>query len=124
MATVAQVHAHHGVSDIKKGKVYCQISLSTAVRLHVGVLGAEKSACPVDCNLLYLIHIGAAAVIALAGETLCVFIGEHAAHGGHDCGGNEVLAGDELDVLALPCQFAVHGGGDVRVLKSYCTDGV
>ena len=60
-----------------------------------------------DGDVLHLIHIRTAAVVALAGQALGVLVGEDAAHGGHDGGRDDVLAGDELDIFPLAGQLTV-----------------
>ena len=73
-------------------KVDGHVGLCAGVGLHVGVLGAKQLAGAVDGDLLHLVHILAAAVVAVAGVALGILVGQHAAHGCHHGGGNNVLA--------------------------------
>ena len=66
----------------------------------------------------------AAAVITVAGVPFRVLVRQHAAHGRHDGGGNDVLAGDQLNVLALTAQLAVHGLAQFGVSLLYIANGI
>jgi hypothetical protein len=92
--------------------------------LDVGILCPEQLAGALDGNILHLVHIDAAAVVALAGQTLGVLIGQHAAHGCHHGGRNDILAGDQFNILALTGQFPLHGCAQFRVGCIDHADGV
>ena len=124
MTALGQVHAHDGVAHIEQGKVDGQVGLGAGMGLHVGVLGAEELASPADGDVLHLVHILAAAVVTVAGITFGILVGEHAAHGGYDGGGDDVLAGNQLNVLALAHQFPLHGGAQFGVGGFHKADGV
>ena len=124
VAALGQVHPHDGVAQIQQGEVDRQVGLRARVGLHVGVLCAEQLAGPADGDVLHLVHIGTAAVIALAGQALGVLIGQHAAHGGHHRRGDDVLAGDQLDVFPLAGQLPAHGRAHFRVDAVHQADGV
>src|SRR5699024_6761693 len=79
VAALGQIHAHDGIAHVEQCKVDGQVGLRAGVGLHVGVLRAEQAAGAVNGDLLRLVHIAAAAVIAVAGVTLGVFVGQHAA---------------------------------------------
>ena len=124
MTALRQVHAHNGIAQIEQGEVDGQIGLCAGVGLDVGVLCAEQLAGALDGDVLHLIHIGTAAVVALAGQALGVLVGEDAAHGGHDGGRDDVLAGDELDIFPLAGQLTVHGRSQLRVGLFHEADGI
>ena len=124
MTALRQVHAHNGIAQIEQGEVDSQIGLCAGVGLDVGVLCAEQLAGALDGDVLHLIHIDAAAVVTLAGQALGVLVGEHTAHGSHDGGRDDVLAGNELDVLALTGQLPVHGSPQFRVYGIDQADGI
>ena len=65
-----------------------------------------------------------AAVVALAGQALGVLVGDDAAHGGHDGGRDDVLAGDELDIVPLAGQLTVHGRSQLRVGLFHEANGI
>ena len=87
MAALGQVHAQHGVAQLQQGKVGGEIGLGAGMGLHVGVFCPEEPAGALDGDGFNLVDELTAAVVALAGQTLGVFVGQHAAHGSHDGGG-------------------------------------
>ena len=121
---VGQIHAQHGVARLQQGKIHGQIGLGARVGLHVGVLGAEQFTGTAAGDILHLVHIGAAAVIAVAGITLGVLIGQHRAHGGQHRRRDDVLRGDQLDVAALAGKLPLHGVGHLRVAAAHEADGI
>ena len=124
MAALGQIHAHDGIAGLQQGEIHGGVGLGAGMGLHVGILRAEEPAGPVDGDLFHLVHELAAAVVPFAGIALGVFIGQHAAHGGHDRRADDILAGDQLDILALARQLALHGGGDFGVRPAHQADGV
>ena len=92
--------------------------------LDVGVLRAEELAGPFPGDFLHNVHILAAAVVPLAGIPFRVFIGEDAAHGRHNRRGNDILAGNQLNIPALALQFQAHSFRYFRVILSHKADGV
>ena len=110
MAAVGQVEGEHGVARLDGGEVDGRVGLTAGVRLHVDVLGPEEGLEPVAGEVLHRVDEFAAAVVAVAGVALGVFVGEHAADRLHDGGAGEVLAGDHLQPFLLPGLFR----GDCR----------
>ena len=124
MAALGQVHAHDGVADVQQRKVDGQVGLCAGVRLDVGILRAEQLAGAVNGDLLDLIDVLAAAVITVAGVPFRVLVRQHAAHGRHDGGGNDVLAGNQLNVLPLAAQLTLHSRAQLGVVALHKADGV
>ena len=124
VTALRKVHAHDGIAQFQQGKIHGKVSLCAGMGLHVGVFCPKQLAGAPDGNVLHLVHIDAAAVVALAGQTLGVLVGQHAAHGCHHGGRNDVLAGDQLNVLALTGQFPLHGCAQLRVGGVDHADGV
>ena len=124
VAALGQVHAHDGVADVQQRKVDGQVGLCAGVRLDVGILRAEQLAGAVNGDLLDLIDVLAAAVITVAGVPFRVLVRQHAAHGRHDGGGNDVLAGDQLNVLPLAAQLTLHSRAQFGVVALHKADGV
>ena len=124
VAALGQVHAHDGVADVQQRKVDGQVGLCAGVRLDVGILRAEQLAGAVNGDLLDLIDVLAAAVITVAGVPFRVLVRQHAAHGRHDGGGNDVLAGDQLNVLPLAAQLTLHSRAQLGVVALHKADGV
>src|SRR5262249_22761401 len=85
------------------------------MRLHVGVLGVEELLHAVAREVLDNVSKFAAAVVALAGISFGVLIGEDAA-GGFEYGlANKVLGGDELEALVLAALLVVNRLRDFRI---------
>ena len=124
VAALRQIHAHDGVAQIQQSKVDSQIGLCAGMGLDIGILCAEQLAGALNGDVLHLVHIDAAAVVALAGQAFGILVGQDAAHGCHDSRGNDVLAGNQLDVLALTGQLAVHCRCQFRIDRVDQTDGV
>ena len=124
MTALRQIHAHDGIAQIQQSKINCQIGLCTGVGLNIGIFCAEQLAGTLDGNVLHLVHIDTAAIVALAGQALGVLVGQDAAHCGHDGGRDDVLAGDQFNVLALTVQLAIHGCSQLRINGIDQTDGV
>ena len=116
MSAVAEIHAQDGVARLEKSEVDRHIGLGAGVRLDIGMLRAEEFLCPLDGEGFHLVHILAAAVIARAGVTLGVFIGQMAPHSLHNGGGDKVLRGDQLNMIPLTSQLTHHGAVEFRIL--------
>ncbi len=85
------------------------------MRLHVGVLRAEELLGAIDRQLLDLVGVLAAAVVALARIAFGVLVGEDRAHGFEDRFGNEILRGDQLQAGSLASGFVAEEAGDLRI---------
>ncbi len=119
-----KVHAHDRVAGLQQRKIDREVRLRPGVGLDVGMLGAEQPARAGAGGLLDLIHKLAAAVVAPAGVPLGVFVGEHAPHGGHHRGGNDIFGGDQLQIVPLALQLLLHGFADFGVALPDQADGV
>ena len=115
VAAVREVHSQHGVAGLQRRHIDGDVRLRAGVRLHVGVLGAEKRLRAIDGELLGLIHEFAAAVVALAGIAFGVFVREDRAHRFEHRFGNEILRGDQLEAGGLPADFVAEDSGDLRI---------
>ena len=76
VTTVVEAQTKNGVSMIQKTQIYCHICTCPRVWLHVGVVGTEKLLDAFNGNALNIVNNGVTAVIALAGVTLAVLVGE------------------------------------------------
>ncbi len=108
MTALRQIHTQHCVSGLQQGKIHRQIGLGAGMRLHVGMLRAEELTGPLSGKFFHKIHTLAATVIPLAGVALRIFIGQHAAHGRHYRGRNDILRSDQLQVSALAGKLLPH----------------
>ena len=110
-----EVHAEEGVAGPQHGHEHRLVGLGAGVRLHVGEGTAEQLLGPLDGQPLGLVYIFAPAVVAPPRVAFGVFVGEHAALRLQHGAGDDVLRGDQLDLLLLPLQLALDGGVDFRV---------
>ena len=110
MTAVSQIHAHHGVTGIEEGEEHCQIGGGTGVGLYVGVLGTEQLLGALTGDVFHHVHGIAAAVVALARIALGVLVGEDGAGGKQSSLGNDVLGGDQFNVVGLPLELFLAGG--------------
>ena len=115
MATGGEIEPHEGVAGLQQRQEHRLVHLAAGVRLHVGEIGAEQFLGAVDRQRFDHVDPFAAAVIAVAWIALGIFVGHHRAlrfqHGAAD----DVLRGDQFDLMALPAEFAPDRGGDVGV---------
>ncbi len=77
VATLVERHAEDGVARLNQREIGGGVGLRAGVWLDVGVVRAEKLLGAFDGQPLGLVHDFAAAVIALAGQPLGVFVGHH-----------------------------------------------
>ena len=75
------------------------------IRLHVGELAVEQPLGALDGEFLGDVDELAAAVIAPARIALGVFVGHHRALRLEHGAGDDVLGGDQLDLVALAAEF-------------------
>ncbi len=112
MSALVERHAEERVAGLEQRHEHGLVGLRAGVRLHVGEGAVEQLAGAIDRQLLGLVDFLAAAVVAPAGIALGIFVGEHRArsleHGARD----DVLRGDQLDLLALAVQLAFQHGVD------------
>ena len=93
---------------LQRGHIDGHIRLRARMRLHVGVLGAEKLLRAVDRKLLGVVHEFAAAVIALRRIALGVFVREHRAHRFEHRFGDEIFRGNQLEAGGLAAHFVAQ----------------
>ena len=105
VAAVGEVEPHDGVAGLQHGCVGGLIGLRSGVRLDVDVFGVEELFRAVAREVLHLVGVLAAAVVALARIAFGVLVGEDAAGGFEDGFGGEILAGDQLDLAVLTARF-------------------
>ncbi len=108
VSAMSQIEAHDGVAGLKNRRERCLIRLRTGVGLHVDVFSAKKFFRAVTGDFFDLIDVFTTAVIALAGITFGVFIGEDASRGFEDGFGRKVFTGDQLDLAILAIGFFLN----------------
>ena len=105
VTTMGEVEAHEGVARAENGHLDCEIGLGAAVGLDIGVFGIVDLLQAVDGRLLDLVYDFAAAVVAVAGVALGVFIGADGAHGFKHLVTDIVFGSDELETGRLALIF-------------------
>ena len=122
-----------GVAGLQQRQQHRLVRLRAGMRLHVGEGAVEQALGAVDREALGDVDELAAAVIAPAGIALGIFVGEHRAlrleHGARD----DVLGGDQLDLVLLAVQLAARRRGELgiaggkagakRSRRAGCADG-
>ncbi len=81
VTTSWQRHGKNSIAGLAPSEVGGFVGVGTRMRLNVGVVGLEQLFCTVDSDLLDLVDVLVAAVVAFAGVALTVFISEDRAHG-------------------------------------------
>src|SRR5437588_12731381 len=101
MSAGGKVEAHKGVAGLHERHETFRIGGSPGMRLHISETAPEQTARPLDRKALGNIDELTATVIALSRQTLGVFVSKDGTlrlkHGAAD----DVLRGDEFDVVAL-----------------------
>ena len=85
------------------------------MRLHIGELAAEQLGHPLDGQPLGDVDELAAAVIALARQAFGIFVGEHGALRFQHRARDDVLRGDQFDLVALAAEFEPDRLGDLGI---------
>ena len=102
VAAGGEVEAHERVARLHQRQEHALVRLAARVRLDVGEAAVEQDAGALDRELFRDVDELAAAVIALARIALGVFVGQHRALRLEHGAGDDVLGGDQLDLVALP----------------------
>src|SRR3546814_17448882 len=83
--------------------------------LHIGEGAVEKLPCALDRKAFHLVRRAAALIIALAGISLGIFVGEDRPLGLKHRLADDVLAGDQFDLVLLALKLMRHARRDRRV---------
>ena len=110
-----EVEAHEGVARLQQRQEHRLVHLAAGVRLDVGEIDAEQLLGALDGELFGDIDELAAAVVALARIALGVFVGHDRALRLEHGAGDDVLGGDQLDLVLLATEFLVDRVGDLRI---------
>ena len=122
VTALGQVHTHNGIARLEHREINDLVRLGTGMGLDVGVIRAEQLAGALAGDILHYVYRVAAAVVALAGIALGILVGQHGTHRRHDRGRNDVLAGDQLEVLLLALELGRHRVADLSVIVFYESD--
>jgi hypothetical protein len=85
------------------------------VGLHIGKISAEKLLGPLDGDVFNHIHALTAAVIASAGVSLGVFVGEYGPGSGQNSGADDIFGSNQLNVLLLTLEFCLNSVSYFRI---------
>ena len=115
VSAVGQVESEDGIAGLQHRRVGFHVGLGSGMRLHVGVFRSEQFLGPLARQLFH--HVGklAAAVVALAGISLGILVGEHRAHGLEHGLADKILGSNQLQTFVLAANFVVDGSGDLRI---------
>ena len=115
MAAGGQVQTHEGVARRKQGIKRRLIGIGAGVRLDIGESGAEQLPRAIDGQLFRHVDIFAAAIVALARIAFGIFVGQHRALGLQHGARDDVLGGDQLDLVALAVQLVLDAAENLRI---------
>ncbi|OPZ96947.1 MAG: hypothetical protein BWY71_01773 [Planctomycetes bacterium ADurb.Bin412] len=96
VAAMGKVHGQNRIARLQLRKIDRHIGLRAGVGLNIGVFAAEELFAALDGELLYHIHIFAAAVVAFFRQPLRIFIGKAASRRHQNRRGGMVLRGNHL----------------------------
>ena len=105
---MGKVQSHKGVTGVENGKQYGGIGLGSRVGLYVGPLGTKQFFHSLAGKVFHLVYYLATAIVALAWESLSVFVGKTTAHCLHHLVADEILGGDEFHSLQLALVLALN----------------
>ena len=115
VAAGGEVHGEEGVAGLQQRQEHGLVGLAAGVRLDVGEAGAEELAGALDRQVLGDVDELAAAVVAPARIALGVLVGQHRALGLEHGAADDVLGGDQLDLVALAAELVGDRGGELGV---------
>ncbi len=110
VAAVIEAHAQYRLARLHQRQIDRGVSLRTRMRLHIGEVGAEQLLGAIDRELLGDVDELAAAVVALAGIPLGVFVSQHRTLGRQHAPAGVVFGGNQFDMIFLALGLAAHGG--------------
>ena len=110
-----EVEPHEGVAGLHQRHEHALIGLAAGIRLDVGEAAGEQLAGALDRQIFRDVDELAAAVIAPAGIPFGVFVGHHRALRLQNRARDDVLRGDQLDLVALAAEFELDGARDFGI---------
>ena len=115
VAARIEVEAHEGVARLQERQEHRLVHLAAGIGLHIGEIAGKQLLGALDRQFLGDVDEFAAAIVALARIALGILVGHDRAlrlkHGPR----NDVLRGDQLDLVALAAQFGADGAENLRV---------
>ena len=115
MPARGEVETHERVARLQQREEHRLVRLAAGIRLHIGELAVDKLLDALDRQRLDDIDKFAAAIIAPARIALGIFVGQDRTlrlkHGLRD----DVLGGDQLDLVLLTAKLLVDRGRDLGI---------
>ena len=118
VAAVGKAHSHDGVSRLAQCQVNRAVGLGTGMGLDIGVIRPEQLLRPVDGELFDDVDIFTAAIIAFAGITFCILVGQHRTLRLQHPGTGVVFRCYQFNVFFLPGPLPLHGPVEYVVVPS------
>ena len=115
VAARVERHAEDRLARLDQRKHHRTIGLRARMRLDVGIGAVEQLLGAVDRDRLDDVRRRAALIIALAGIAFGIFVGEHRSLRIEDGAADDVLGGDQLDLILLAVELHGDRRGDVAV---------
>ena len=115
VAAVGEIEAQDAVAGGEESHVGGGVGLGAGVGLDVDVLCAEELFGAVAGDVFDDVGVLAAAVVALAGVSFCVFVGKYGACCFEDGAADEVFGGDHLEAFVLADDLVCDLRGDFGV---------
>ena len=112
---MSEIEAQNAVAGREERHVGGGVGLRAGVGLDVDVFGAEELFGAVAGQVFDDVGVLAAAVVALSGVALCVFVGKNGACGFEDRAADEVFGGNHLEAFVLAPYFVFNLLGDLGV---------
>ena len=115
MAAGSQIETHERIARLQQGEENGLIGLTARIGLHIGKFAPEQASHARNRQLFGDIDELAAAIIPPARVALGIFVGHHRALCFQHSARDNVLGGDQLDLVALTTEFVFDGAGDLGI---------
>jgi hypothetical protein len=110
-----EIETHEDVAGLRKRHEHRLVGLRARVGLHIGEAAVEQAAGALDGQLLGNVDELAAAVIAALRVALGVLVRQHRALCLEHRAGDDVLGGNELDLVLLAAELELDGASDLGI---------
>jgi hypothetical protein len=117
------LEGRHLDAGVQNRPIGGQVGIGSAMRLYVGVFGAEKRASLAAGEILDDIHIVATGVEPVEGKAFRILVGKEVSHGELAGETGIVLACDQLEVRALVGQFLHYARSHERGYLRHTFEG-
>ena len=115
MPAIRQRQTHHHIARRAETDIDRLIRRRTRIRLHIDVLGTEDSLGAFDSQLFNLVDLLLAFVIALAGITFGIFVGQNRTGGFEHRLAGVVFGRNQTNLIVLALIFGTDNRFDFRI---------